>query len=148
MAKFFFTPAICQNVAMVTNSGVIAVPSTRNDNLRYSLSHLNAVVTPEIYIVYVAEVSNIPQLVFVGYLSASFRYVKCTFLFWHFQWEHTTRTIYTTKCHRILHKYTKKQDAWDASPTVKYACLACVYVENQLKRSKMELKNTSCANGS
>ncbi len=64
MPKFFFTPARRQNVAMVTNSGVIAVPSTRNDNCRYSLSHLNAVVTPEIYIVYVAEVSNIPQLVF------------------------------------------------------------------------------------
>lgn len=64
MAKFFFTPARRQKVAMVTNSGVTAVPSTGKDNLRDSLSHLNAVVTPELYIVYVAELSNILQFVF------------------------------------------------------------------------------------
>ncbi len=45
-----------------------------------------------------------------GYLSASFGYLKCTFSFLNFQCEHTTRTIYTTKQHRIVHKYT----IWDA----------------------------------
>ncbi len=40
---------------------------------------------------------------FFGYLSASSGYLKCTLYFWNFQCEHTTRTIYTTKRHRLVH---------------------------------------------
>lgn len=35
----------------------------------------------------------------------SVKYLKCTFHIWNFQCEHTNRTIYTTKRHRIVRKY-------------------------------------------
>ncbi len=35
---------------------------------------------------------------------ASSGYLKCTFFIWNFQCERTTRTIHTTKHHRIVHK--------------------------------------------
>ncbi len=40
-----------------------------------------------------------------GTLSASFGYLKWTVSWGNFQCEHTTRTIYTTKRHRTVHKY-------------------------------------------
>ncbi len=54
-AKFFFTPARSQNVAMVTNAGVTAVPFTHG-TIIYG-THLNAGVTPETYSVYMAKVT-------------------------------------------------------------------------------------------
>ncbi len=41
-------------IAVVTNAGVSCSVHTWNDNLRHSLPHLNAVVTPETCSVYVA----------------------------------------------------------------------------------------------
>ncbi len=53
------------------------------------------------------EVSNFPHFIFSvneNSVSASSGYLKCTFSFWNFQCERTTRTIHTTKHHRIVHK--------------------------------------------